>query len=388
MIPPLAIAVLALATVPAEAQTVSTLNLSQAIRTDGAMTDGTLLYVTEGWDGTRVHAVDLDTGQVSVALSGLLGPIDVAKDDQGLLYATEWRSNTISRGAFGTAASAWTSIGVNPDGLLFHSSGPLWCTLGTRNKIKTVDSTGVVTVLVNNSPETNYPLGIAEGPDGNMYVGGLMNGVVWRVSPAGDVDSLATVPSTGQYRIGHLEIAQGILFASGLSEHTLYTVTLDGDVNLFAGTPGVPGTEDGPAAQATLTAPIGLAATPSGDKLYVTSGFSQRDQVRVIDLSGVTGASAVGADASGRLRTVGPNPFRHEARVEFELARPAAVELEVIDVDGRRVRTLASGPRAAGRHVESWDGRTAAGRRASAGVYFVRLRAGDRVESERIVLSR
>ncbi|MBZ0269881.1 hypothetical protein K8I85_17150, partial [bacterium] len=264
-----AILAVALSPVSVPAQTVSTLHLSQTIPVDGAMTDGTTLFLAEGAGGGLVHAVDPVTGQVSLALSNLLGPIDVAKDAQGLLYATEWRSNTISRGPIGGAASVWTNVGQKPDGLLFRDDGTLWCTLGQKNKVKTIDSAGVVTLVVPDSLVSN-PIGIAEGSDGNMYVAGLRNGVVYRVTTAGAIDTLATVPSTGDYRIGHLEFAQGVLFASALSEHALYTITLDGTVSLFAGTPGVPGWDDGPVGQATFTAPNGLAASPSGDKLYVT----------------------------------------------------------------------------------------------------------------------
>jgi flagellar hook assembly protein FlgD len=42
----------------------------------------------------------------------------------------------------------------------------------------------------------------------------------------------------------------------------------------------------------------------------------------------------------------------------------------------------------AGRHVVRWDGKSAEGRDAPAGVYFLRLRAGEREEATKIVLSR
>lgn len=391
LLPGLLPAVIALAAAPAPAQTVSTLHLSQAVPVDGAMTDGTTLFLAEGAAGDQVHAVDMVTGQVTVALSNLLGPIDVAKDADGLLYATNWRSNTISRGPLGGAATVWTNVGQKPDGLLFRPDGTLWCTLGQRNKVKTIDPAGIVTNLVADSLVIN-PIGIVEGSDGNVYVGGLRNGVVYRVTDAGAVDSIATVPSSGDYRIGHLEFAQGVLFATALSEHAIYTVTLDGTVSLFAGTPGTAGWDDGPAGAATFTAPNGIAASPSGDKLYVTSALGTYNSVRVIDLAGgATGAPDV-APATGepraRLRTLGPNPFRSEVRVRFELPRPAAVRLDVIDVAGRRVRALDAGMRGAGAHDAVWDGADDAGVRAAGGVYFVRLRTADGEVSERVVLRR
>src|SRR5262245_11011841 len=65
-----------------------------------------------------------------------------------------------------------------------------------------------------------------------------------------------------------------------------------------------------------------------------------------------------------------PNPFTASTRVAFELARPTHASVTVLDLFGRRVRTLARGPRAAGRHELQWDGRDDLGRRLPAGSYF------------------
>ena len=72
-----------------------------------------------------------------------------------------------------------------------------------------------------------------------------------------------------------------------------------------------------------------------------------------------------------------PNPFTGSAAIAFELAGERNVSLEVFDVQGARVRTLAAGWQPAGRHRVVWDGRDDAGHRLSPGVYLVRLAAGD-----------
>lgn len=90
----------------------------------------------------------------------------------------------------------------------------------------------------------------------------------------------------------------------------------------------------------------------------------------------VTDAPAAGPAAT-RLAAPYPNPFRGDAALRFDLARPGEVTLEVYDVLGARVRTLANGTWAAGRHSLSWDGRDDDGRAVSPGMYLVRLRAGD-----------
>lgn len=75
-------------------------------------------------------------------------------------------------------------------------------------------------------------------------------------------------------------------------------------------------------------------------------------------------------------------------RVEFGLPERADVSLELFDVTGQRVARLAEGPQKAGAYTLVWKGRTDAGHRAAAGVYFVRLQAGERVATSKFVLGR
>ncbi len=81
-----------------------------------------------------------------------------------------------------------------------------------------------------------------------------------------------------------------------------------------------------------------------------------------------------------------PNPFQHGARINFGLPRSARVQLAVFDAVGRQVRTLASGPRAAGYHTVTWDGRDQRGRQLANGVYFVRLTADKQRFGRRVTL--
>ena len=95
-----------------------------------------------------------------------------------------------------------------------------------------------------------------------------------------------------------------------------------------------------------------------------------------------TGAVAVGGDhlpSETRLYPPFPNPLHGASTVRFDLARATDVKLEVFDLSGRRVGTLADAPFAAGAYSVRWDGRLSSGRGAGAGLYFVRMSAGARV---------
>jgi hypothetical protein len=70
-----------------------------------------------------------------------------------------------------------------------------------------------------------------------------------------------------------------------------------------------------------------------------------------------------------------PNPVADRCLIEFALPGPGAVVLAVYNVAGQRVRTLVQGELPAGFHRVGWDGRSASGGRAAAGVYLYRLSA-------------
>ena len=80
-----------------------------------------------------------------------------------------------------------------------------------------------------------------------------------------------------------------------------------------------------------------------------------------------------------------PNPFNPTTALHFDLPQPARVWLDVMTVDGRRVRSLSSGTlHPAGTARVVWDGRDDRGIPLASGVYLVHFRA-DAFESTRKV---
>ncbi len=76
-----------------------------------------------------------------------------------------------------------------------------------------------------------------------------------------------------------------------------------------------------------------------------------------------------------------PNPFNPVTTIPFSLSETGPVQLEVYNVAGERVATLASGVHAASTHQVVFDG---AG--LPSGVYIARLQAGSVPESRRMTL--
>jgi hypothetical protein len=63
-----------------------------------------------------------------------------------------------------------------------------------------------------------------------------------------------------------------------------------------------------------------------------------------------------------------------------------AVRLEIFDLMGRRLRTLAQGQFQAGYHFAEWDRRDSAGNLVRPGVYLSRLIAGSFRDQKKMVL--
>jgi hypothetical protein len=72
-----------------------------------------------------------------------------------------------------------------------------------------------------------------------------------------------------------------------------------------------------------------------------------------------------------------PNPAGTATSIRFDLPRDGTIRLEVFDLLGRRVATVAEGYYPAGRYTRSWDLRDAGGERVRPGVYVCRYASGE-----------
>jgi hypothetical protein len=91
--------------------------------------------------------------------------------------------------------------------------------------------------------------------------------------------------------------------------------------------------------------------------------------------------------ARSDLTLVSPNPTSGGAQVHYAVARAGRVWLELLDVSGRVVETMADRTHMPGRYVTAWDGAGQPGRLAP-GLYFVRLVAPDHVAVRRLAIIR
>jgi hypothetical protein len=91
-----------------------------------------------------------------------------------------------------------------------------------------------------------------------------------------------------------------------------------------------------------------------------------------------------------------PNPFWSEATsrlagnpsttIKYQLPSPTRVILQVYDLLGKPVKTLADQMQAAGIHSVIWDGTDQQARRMASGIYICRLQAGSLTQSQKMIL--
>jgi hypothetical protein len=140
-------------------------------------------------------------------------------------------------------------------------------------------------------------------------------------------------------------------------------------------TPHGPGWTDG------FSIWIALLPGPAGvETIWPVMEMDWWSDIRLyVDPTGV-GEPRLGAAGDVRL-TAAPTVTRSGTTLRASRPFGEAARLGIFDVTGRRLATLRPG---VGSHEVEWDGRSAAGEPAPAGVYFVRLE-GDRAEAARVV---
>jgi hypothetical protein len=149
--------------------------------------------------------------------------------------------------------------------------------------------------------------------------------------------------------------------------------------------------------------PCGIAFAPDADTthyqvlalgfpLYFTEMDSARQfmqaAVQLLDLPLAIPEPVNSLPREFELLRCYPNPFNPGLKIEFHLPHRSPVRVEIYNVLGQRVRQLAGGDFAAGKHTLVWRGRNDAGITQPGGLYFVRIRTENRQQVVKVVLQR
>ena len=81
-----------------------------------------------------------------------------------------------------------------------------------------------------------------------------------------------------------------------------------------------------------------------------------------------------------------PNPFNPTTNISYQIETASSVSLVIYDVLGSKVKTLVSENQAPGYHSVTWNGRSDFGVKVNSGVYLYTLKAGQLLESKKMIL--
>lgn len=283
--------------------------------------------------------------------AAIRGPGPMTVDRSGNVYISELTTGTIRRisSTDGTITTVFSSPAVPatvPGSIAVNSHGDIYYTDSDHSVINRISGSTVTAIAGNRQfsfsgdggparqAQLGGPSAVAVDAAGNVLIADTYNSCIRKVSPDGIVTRIAgngTFGAPGENVVATasalyqpialaLDKAGDIFFTTG-NEAKIHKVSADGILTTIAGTStlGYSG-DNGPAAQAQLADPGGLAVDSAGN-LYIADGANER--VRKISPAGiittVAGTGAIGSSGVG-----GP-------AVAAELSGPSSVAVDTAD---------------------------------------------------------
>lgn len=340
---------------------------------------------------TKVYQMEYGTWEVSEFATGFSGASGARFDNAGNFYQSNPSGARVSkRLPDGSVAYNWVSSGLNvPIGITNDAAQNLYvCNCGS-NTIQKLTPSGTSSLFASSSL-FNCPNGITIDPAGILYACNFSDGRVLKIMPNGTVSTLATLPIFGGVGNGHLTYSNGYIFLAAIGVGQIFKISLSGETEVIAGIAQGFSNLDGPALQATFSKPNGIAASYTGDTLWVNTSVPtwpsnsqglHPGKVRMItgvcsledvDCPLLTSSKEIIGPSENdfaQLYPVSPNPSHTEVLLSFNIQDPRQqVQFQVVDGAQQVVKTVFIGESKAGSHsyrVDCGDW--------AAGVYFVVL---------------
>ncbi len=125
------------------------------------------------------------------------------------------------------------------------------------------------------------------------------------------------------------------------------------------------------------------------DYQIIASDFSENhSDPALVSVNTVTGLDNSTIPTEYALKQNFPNPFNPTTTIGFSLPEASSVNLVIYNALGNVVTTLVHDNLDAGNYSYIWNGRDAASRQVSSGVYFYKLTAGQKIMMNKMVLMR
>jgi sugar lactone lactonase YvrE len=278
----------------------------------GSLTSATLAVTSVGRLLSPIVTVSTLAGSGSSGYADGVGtnamfniPLGVTVDLQGNIYISDISNHCIRKitptGVVSTLAGSGTQgyvdgIGTNaffngPAGVAVDTNGNIYVADYHNHRIRKISPSGLVSTLAGNgiSAFTNgvgtnarfhSPTGIAVDSSGNIYVGDTINNLLRKITPSGEVSTLASGFNSPRFVAVD---TNGNVFVADLLNQRICKVTSSGVVTTLAGS-GAFGYADGTGTNAIFYNPNGVTVDTNGNVLVSDFG---NNYIRKITPSGV-----------------------------------------------------------------------------------------------------
>ena len=295
-------------------------------------------------------AASEDAGDGSAISAQLSAPRGVALDADGNVYVADTGNNQIHKlvgedvmtvagvSGLGDGGPATNARLLEPRGIVRLADGTLYITDTNNNRVRTVNPEGIITTLAGTgeqgdggdggpatSAQLRSPTGITTDSAGNVYIADTANHRVRKVDADGIITTFAGTgeegdededgdigddgPATEAQLHGPVGLAfdaDDNLYIADTGNSRIRKVDTDGIITTFAGSERSFSGDEGPAAEAQLSRPLGFEIDAAGN-FYITDRYYDRNRIRKVDTDGIIttiaetttiGGVTVGADGN------------------------------------------------------------------------------------------
>ncbi len=258
-------------------------------------------------------------------------PFGLALDGNGFLLVTDSANHAVRRvSSSGEVTTVAGTIGIPgavdgpagqasfnyPAGIAVDSENRILLADHYNNTIRRISTDGQVSTIAGlagtygsddgpaSAARFSNPGGVCITPDGSVFVTDVSNNTIRRISPAGEVSTLAGLAGAEGFSDGAGAAArfnypyalvadpEGNLIVADSINHLLRVVTPAGHVTTLAGSAGVEGFVDGPGNAARFSFPQGIARHPVTGEITVADSLNH--SLRIVTVEGVTSTLAGG----------------------------------------------------------------------------------------------